>query len=741
MSDDEAPRPLDDDEDEVVGRYPGIPDDLEEDDSDDPEVTDDGEEEPRAEPEAEPDPEPEQEPEPEPTYEDEQEDEEIEDEEYVEADDSYLDEPDEDDPYAPPQQIRRADLPPAAAASTKDDAQHDEDTGQSMFAGVGRGVVWLAIGAAVLSPLAVIAANLGLGLGLPQQTLILAATMVLLIIANVVFPFISWHPKHSAGKALDRGSQSTWVALVSVLVVNLAAALIVVELLALLVFVGAWTPTGPAQLAFVQRFPLVLSAILLADALILTLRQQVPQTEKAVGWRRITANALTVLAVAWVGVGVLFALGTVSVAGIEPRQAVYLVTLGAVLEFLSVRWRLALPTVTGLLRDSMQEIQRADEKMRDELARRGRRIYIAGFIFVAFSMGATAMLMTGTIDLGSSIDLLPVIILYSIVALALMGFLLVRTMQARYLESQLRGDDDPLAGLVGKPPLSPKQLMRQVTYWSTGSLAVLSVVLAVLTFAGIMPWGATYGTDILIAGVLFGAGPFGIFYNQDLKRAKAMDDRFPEFLRDIAESARAGMTLPRALLTAAEGDYGELNDDIRKMAHQVEWGVPFDDAMTRFKERARTPLIDRTVTLVLQAGRAGGNVVDSLTAASDDARAIQEITEERNSQMGLYMMVVYVAFFVFLGVVMVLLAQFLPAFQQAVSDTGGGAQVGGLNIQPFDNEDFIRIFFHAALLQAIGGGLVGGVLSKGDLITGFPHAGAMIVASWIAFRVVAGVII
>lgn len=41
-------------------------------------------------------------------------------------------------------------------------------------------------------------------------------------------------------------------------------------------------------------------------------------------------------------------------------------------------------------------------------------------------------------------------------------------------------------------------------------------------------------------------------------------------------------------------------------------------------------------------------------------------------------------------------------------------------------------------MQAIGGGLVGGVLSKGSPVAGFMHIGVMMIAAWVSFRVVVG---
>lgn len=294
-----------------------------------------------------------------------------------------------------------------------------------------------------------------------------------------------------------------------------------------------------------------------------------------------------------------------------------------------------------------------------------------------------------------------------------------------------------LVGVVGKRRASAAQSLRVMVIAITGLGAFACLIVAVLTAAGRLPWNTIFATDWFLGALLLGGGPFGFFALRDLRRIDAINDKFPDFLRDIAESARAGMTLPRALVTAAHGTYGALTDDIRIMSAQVEWGVAFDDALQRFAQRADTPLIDRTVSLIVEAQRAGGNVVDVLTAASDDAREIKQIVDERNQQMQSYQLVIFVAYFVFIAVVMVLVTQFIPSFKEAVDATGGGgAQVGGISFKDFDPQQMNNLFFQAAIIQAIGGGLVGGVLTRGNPIAGIPSVAVMIGISWLIFRTV-----
>src|SRR5581483_9048867 len=296
---------------------------------------------------------------------------------------------------------------------------------------------------------------------------------------------------------------------------------------------------------------------------------------------------------------------------------------------------------------------------------------------------------------------------------------------------------------IGKKRLTSQHVRRYLILgFSFGVAAILALIgllvtLGVVKSLGPLPLAKKYGTDFFVFAILIGLGPYGMYTSREANRIEAIDAKFPEFLRDLAESQRAGMTLTEAVITASKGNYGVLTPEIRKMAAQIQWGVSFTDALTRFATRVNTPLIRRTVSLVIQASSAGGNVVDVLTAAADDAREIQQIVKERKQSMSIYLMIIYIAFAVFVGVIAVLNAQFIPEVAKAVSKADG-VKIGGLNFRKFDQDDFKTLFFHAAVIQGFGGGIVGGIMSGGKLVQGLKHSFILVFASWVLFRLVIG---
>jgi flagellar protein FlaJ len=239
--------------------------------------------------------------------------------------------------------------------------------------------------------------------------------------------------------------------------------------------------------------------------------------------------------------------------------------------------------------------------------------------------------------------------------------------------------------------------------------------------------------DFAIYSILSAIGPFGFYEYARLRKMSLMEERFPEFLRDLSESRKAGMTMARAVEMSAKGDYGYLTPEIRRMAIQISWGVSFTDALRRFGDRIKTPLVQRTTSLVVKASEAGGKISDVIDAAAKNVREIKILQAERRMEMQMYLLIIYVAFFVFLAVIMILSATFLPEFAKATEST---SSVGGISFGSVKLEEYKFVYICTALVQAIGNGAVAGLLGEGKIAAGLRHGTIMVIVTYILFKMI-----
>lgn len=517
------------------------------------------------------------------------------------------------------------------------------------------------------------------------------------------------------------------------------AIMFLLEIAALLAFLGFISRQSEASVTFADNYVLFATFTLLFCSMLLIVRTSFETRYPSKSWHKGVAVALLAAAAVLAAITLLVNYAVLTrgpFAGVEPRQSVYIITLGALFQIFAFKLLLRYPAITQIVYKEIESARKANKDLRDVIQRRALRAYIAGLLFVLLSMFLLGGVATQRLPVRSDRTLDFILLLYLVLGLIVMGLLVTRYLQHKYIASRARRKES--GEVIAKKRLSREQLNRRVVFSVSIFFGSVFALIGLATLIGRNPLlEAKFGTDFLILAFLVGVGPYGWYRGRDMKRIRAMDDKFPDFLRDLAESERAGMTLPRALKSASKGVYGALTPEIKRMNAQVEWGVSFTDSLSRFSQRVRTPLIERTVALIIEASKAGGNVIDILTAASDDAREIKQIIEERRRSMGIYGIIIYISFFVFLVVVYILADQFLPAFANAVTESTG-APVAGLSIRRFSVDAFVTVFFHAAIVQGIGGGLVSGIMQEGHPLSGLKHAIIMTILSWVFFRVLVG---
>jgi archaeal flagellar protein FlaJ len=254
--------------------------------------------------------------------------------------------------------------------------------------------------------------------------------------------------------------------------------------------------------------------------------------------------------------------------------------------------------------------------------------------------------------------------------------------------------------------------------------------------------GANPALDFFVIGLLCAIAPYGFAMSAKLRRISKIEERLPDFLRDVAEAGRFGMTLPDAIIVASTGRYGLLTDEIKKMASQLEWGVPVATALRLFEERVPTPLVQRVVSIITRANVAGGNVADVMTMVAHDTRETQLEAQGRQISMLTYVTVIYIAFFVFLVTIYIMAAVFLPqmilAGQGVASSSLSGA--GALTLQFTFVPVLFLAFMVAVIVHAVGDGVMAGILYNGRIAEGLQHATIMLASGWLIMRFVVPVL-
>jgi flagellar protein FlaJ len=233
--------------------------------------------------------------------------------------------------------------------------------------------------------------------------------------------------------------------------------------------------------------------------------------------------------------------------------------------------------------------------------------------------------------------------------------------------------------------------------------------------------------------------PASYYWEKVQEEINRVEEKFPDFLRDLAEYWRGGLSMTVAVQTLARSEYGALNDEVKKMSDQLSWGVKFSDVIIQFANRVGTPLVKRAIALIAEADRAGGKISDILLTAANDSRELKFLEGERKRAIGSYIAVIWTSYFVFLGVIVVLAKVFIPAIAGSNNgdESSGGSTIGNMTIRNIEPLFFVTIFYYGVTMQALGNGTMAGLMATGRFSTGFKHSGYMIVVALLVFNFIA----
>lgn len=397
-------------------------------------------------------------------------------------------------------------------------------------------------------------------------------------------------------------------------------------------------------------------------------------------------------------------------------------------------------TTSSPLADSLEilPIDDADEEVRrrqrqnEEERREGQRhniVYATLAAFAVIFFGAvgiysSGLLQTAPKDIGIPWEL--TIIFMSFLLTAILGLIIALQFSRR------KYADDPASSQA-------REELRGFAVMASGVAGgVVLTILAFFAWLGVIPGLESLPKawkipgEIAAFGLVAATMPYGITIFRQQRRTRLMEERFPDFLRDVTEGRAAGMTMAQALRSAARGDYGALSPDVKHLSQQVSWGVSFQESFGLFGRRVGTPLVERTVNLINKATLAGGETADVLAAAARDARELKNLESERRTNMGMYVIVMYLAYIVFLSVTLILAGVFIPAMLNSTSPIQGGS-IAGVRVEQIPASTFSFIYFGAALVQAIGSGIVAGVMAEGSFASGVKHASFMTAFAAVAF--------
>jgi flagellar protein FlaJ len=221
------------------------------------------------------------------------------------------------------------------------------------------------------------------------------------------------------------------------------------------------------------------------------------------------------------------------------------------------------------------------------------------------------------------------------------------------------------------------------------------------------------------------------------KRSSNIERVLPDLLSMIAQNMSAGMTPYNALWVAARPEFGALADEIQKVARDTLTGTPLETALLNMSKRVKSNKLRRTVKLMIQGMRSGGELPTVLQEIARDIRTEQNLVRRMESETTAQVM--FILFSLVFGAPLLFAAssQFIGIFSKVfsmidVDKLSKAAQGSGMvTLQPLaiGEETFVMYACVVLVVCSFFGSLIIGLMRSGKMSRGIPMIPVIMVLS------------
>lgn len=241
------------------------------------------------------------------------------------------------------------------------------------------------------------------------------------------------------------------------------------------------------------------------------------------------------------------------------------------------------------------------------------------------------------------------------------------------------------------------------------------------------------GTDLFFfimgLGIIIGATPFVVSFINENRMETQKEEMFLEFARNLVESVKTGVPISKSIVNMRHKPYGVLSDNVKKLANQISLGIPLNQALRVFSEDINNKAIERVLTLIGQAEKAGGDIGEILESVAEAVSLSDKLKKERKAVISTLVVQGYIIFLVFMVIILVMQFKIIPLISNIADVRSIGT--GGVSIDSsVQSKDISSSFLYLILIQGFFSGITIGKLSEGSIKSGVKHSFALMVISF-----------
>jgi len=125
------------------------------------------------------------------------------------------------------------------------------------------------------------------------------------------------------------------------------------------------------------------------------------------------------------------------------------------------------------------------------------------------------------------------------------------------------------------------------------------------------------------------------------KEGKLVEKILPDALQLIASNIKAGLTTERALIVSAQPEFGSFSEELKETSKRILSGERMENSLLLISKHIKSTVLDRTMWLIAQGIRSGGQIASLLTQLGADLREENALKSEITANISMYVMLIF----------------------------------------------------------------------------------------------------
>lgn len=130
------------------------------------------------------------------------------------------------------------------------------------------------------------------------------------------------------------------------------------------------------------------------------------------------------------------------------------------------------------------------------------------------------------------------------------------------------------------------------------------------------------------------------FYYRNIEK---IEQYWPDSLRLIADTLKAGSSFDYALRETANADFGLLSKEFHELVRRIDMGDTTQQALGYMSLKIESKIIRRTITLIQECLKTGAKLADVLDEIANDTKNMFRIKKERQTKTMLQVIFIFAA--------------------------------------------------------------------------------------------------